>query len=425
MTSPLGIAVLGAGTVGSAVARELMEHRDRLATRAGGPLRLLCVAERDRRRLDGVDLPGIHVIADAGDAVGWPGVDVVVELLGGLEPAGTLIDAALGSGLGVVTANKAVIAHRGHELAGRVRHGSGGLAFEAAVGAAIPVLGMLRDSLGGDEVRGITAVINGTTNFVLDRLEAGADFAGAVAEAQRLGYAEADPAADLDGHDAAQKLCILAWFGLGARVSPEQVRRRGIRGLTSEDASAAAASDAAIRLVAAAARSDAGLSLSVQPTLVPRSHALGGVRGADNLVLVESDLAGTLLIGGRGAGAGAAASAVLSDLVAVARARREQRAVPLPGAAPVPIAGNEEAETSAWLRLRVERNPDAPAIVAQMLEDRGVRVERMGRSGSGAELTVETGAAPRAVLDRALETLDTVPVLEEVEQVLDRLEASR
>ena len=291
MATELGIALLGAGTVGATVARELEVHADRLAARSGGPLVLRRVAEREPCRARELAARGVTIDADAAAAVAAADVDIVVELLGGLEPAGTLLDTALQRGLGVVTANKAVIATAGHRLVAAVRPASGGLAFEAAVGAAIPVLAVLRDSLRGDEVRRITAVINGTTNHILGRLEAGDDFDRAVADAQERGYAEANPTSDLDGLDAAQKLCILAWFAMGAEVRPEQVERRGIRDIDRSDVAAAARLGSVIRLVARAERSEGGLALSVQPTLVPRSgHPLSDLEGADNAVVVESDL---------------------------------------------------------------------------------------------------------------------------------------
>ena len=425
MATPLGIALLGAGTVGAAVARELRDHADRLAERSGGPLVLRRIAERDPARAGGLQLQGVEVGDDAALAVASADVDIVVELLGGMEPAGSLLQAAMQRGQGAVTANKAVIATAGRRLAASVRPGSGGLAFEAAVGAAMPILAMLRDSLQGDEVASITAVINGTTNHILGRLEAGDGFEEAVVDAQARGFAEkVDPSADLDGHDAAQKLCILAWFAMGADVVPEQVQRRGIRRVDADAVRAARRLGSAVRLVATARRSAEGLSLTVQPTLVPSpGHPLGDLDGADNAVLVESDLAGRLLLRGRGAGGDAAASAVLSDIVAVARARREGRRVPLPPAAPVHVLDGEAAETAAWLRLRVGGSADAPEIVAQMLEDRGVPVDQMGPGGAKGELNVFTGPAPRAVIDRALETLETLPVVEAVAPPLDRLEA--
>src|ERR1039458_1544680 len=244
MATELGIAPLGPPTPGAPV-------RPR-------------VAEREPCRARELAARGVTIDADAAAAVAAADVDIVVELLGGLEPAGTLLDTALQRGLGVVTANKAVIATAGHRLVAAVRPASGGLAFEAAVGAAIPVLAVLRDSLRGDEVRRITAVINGTTNHILGRLEAGDDFDRAVADAQERGYAEANPTNDLDGHDAAQKLCILAWFAMGAEVRPEQVQRRGIRDIDPADVVAAARLGSVIRLVARAERSGAGLALSVQ-----------------------------------------------------------------------------------------------------------------------------------------------------------------
>ena len=403
MATELGVALLGAGTVGATVARELMVHADRLSARSGGPLVLRRVAERDPDRARELSAGGVTVEADAAAAVAAPDVDVVVELLGGLEPAGTLIATALARGLGVVTANKAVIATTGRRLVATVRPGSGGLAFEAAVGAAIPALAVLRDSLRGDEIKRVTAVINGTTNHILGRLEAGDDFDRAVADAQARGYAEANPSSDLDGHDAAQKLCILAWFAMGAEVHPEQVQRRGVRDIDPADVVAAARIGAVIRLVASAERSREGLTLSVQPTLVPRSgHALSDLEGADNAVVIDSDLAGRVVLRGRGAGAEAAASAVLSDIVAVARARRAGTEVPQPEATPAAVKDAEAAAAAFWLRLRVDGSPDAPAVVAEALTRGGVAVERIDPGGTGDELVVLTGPATRAALARGL-----------------------
>jgi len=422
MAAELGIAVLGAGTVGATVARELVVHADRLADRSGGRLVLRRVAERDPERSRGLAARGVTIDADAAAAVAAPDVDIVVELLGGLEPAGTLLGSALERGLGVVTANKAVIATSGHRLVAAVRTGSGGLAFEAAVGAAIPVLALLRDSLRGDGIHRVTAVINGTTNHILGRLEAGDDFDRAVADAQERGYAEANPTNDLDGHDAAQKLCILAWFAMGAEVRPDQVLRRGIRDIDPSDVMAAARLGSVIRLVARAERTEAGLALSVQPTLLPRSgHPLSDLEGADNAVVLESDLAGRLVLRGRGAGAEAAASAVLSDIVAVARARRAGREVPQAMAAPAPVLDGETAQTAAWLRVRVDGSPDAPDMVAGELARGGVVVEQITPMGTGDELAVLVSRTARATLARGLAALESAGLLAKVVQQLDRL----
>ena len=406
------------------MARELVAHAARLAARAGGPLVLRRLAERDPVRVRKLGVSGVTVSDDAAAVVSAPDVDIVVELLGGLEPAGTLLGAAIRQGRGVVTANKALIASSGHRLAAEVRPASGGLAFEAAVGAAIPVLAVLRDSLRGDEVRRITAVINGTTNHILGRLEAGGTFDDAVADAQDRGFAAADPSNDLDGHDAAQKLCILAWFAMGAEVMPEQVIRRGIRGIDAADVRAAGRLGSVIRLVARAERSEAGLSLSVQPTLVPRpGHPFGELKGADNAVLIESDLAGRLLLGGPGAGAEAAASAVLSDIVAVARARREGRNVPLPEATSAHVLGEEAENAAAWLRVPASDTLGPASAVTETLDRWGVRVERFAPGDREGELAALTAAAPRAALARAVRELNGGALPPSAIRTMDRLEA--
>jgi len=423
MATELGIALLGAGTVGAAVARELHLHADRLAQRSGGPLVLRRLAERDPARIRALRLEGVAIGGDAEAAVAAPDVDIVVELLGGLNPAGAALEIALRRGLGAVTANKAVIATSGRRLAALIRPGSGGLAFEASVGAAMPVLAMLRDSLRGDEIRSLTAVINGTTNHVLGRLEAGDALDDAVTDAQRRGFAEADPSSDLDGHDAAQKLCILAWFAMGAEVVPAQVLRRGIRDVTPGDVRAAGRLGCVIRLVARAERSAEGLDLSVQPALVPRSgHPLGEVEGADNAILVETDLAGRLLLRGRGAGADAAASAVLSDIVAVARARRDGREVGLPAATGIELIDPEAATTASWLRLRGEGELPPAGELARALEAVGATVERIVPGESTDDLAALIGAAPRASLSRAVRDLGRRDPPMTVVQTMDRLE---
>ena len=425
MSSSFGVALLGCGTVGTAVANALLDANEMLSLRAGATLQLRRVALRDMHRARGVDLSGVQVGDDPRAAALADDIDIVVELMGGLEPATEVIAAALDSGRTVVTANKAAMAAAGPALAARVQPQSGGLRFEAAVCGAIPVLATLSESLRGDRIGAVMGVVNGTTNFMLERMREGATYAAALAEAQRLGYAEADPTADVAGIDSAQKLALLSWFAFGRAASDEDVIRRGIDDLDDGDLVVARELGGAVRLVARAEHSTE-ISLSVQPAFVPGEHALAALPAAENAVLIESDHAGTLLLRGAGAGAEPTASAVLSDIVRAAQARADGRSEALPPADTVRILDAEGAEAAALLRIGVHDDPEAAQIVAQMLEDRGVEVEavseRIGKSGR--EVVVLTRRGTRASLQRALDTLETVPVVREVVSCLDRLEMS-
>jgi homoserine dehydrogenase len=427
MAAPLGIALLGCGTVGTAVANALLDPNDMLDSRAGGPLELRRVALRDVTRSRDVDLAGLHVSDDARATALADDIDIVVELMGGSDPAGEIIGAALDSGRAVVTANKAVMAASGPSLATRVQPSSGGLGFEAAVCAAIPILATLRDSLRGERITAITGVVNGTTNFMLERMRAGRTYAAALAEAQRLGYAEADPTADVAGVDASQKLALLAWFGFGAAATADSVTRRGIDSLRDDDLAVAQELGGTVRLVAHAEREPrwpGPWSMAVQPAFVPAEHPLAALAGPENAVIVHGDLAGDVLLRGAGAGAGPTASAVLSDLVRVAELRREGRSSALPEVTSHPAVDSDAAEAAALLRVAVHDDPEAAQIVAQMLEDRGLEVEAVSEriGGSGREVVVLTRRGTRGALGRAVDSLETIPVVREVLSTLDRLE---
>lgn len=425
MASPLGVALLGCGTVGAAVARALFERGDLLAERAGGRLELRRVVVRSPLVDRGNTIPRQLITTDVTSALASDDIDIVIELIGGLEPARGLLADALSSGRASVTANKAVIAAHGRELSQLVQPRSGGLAFEAAVAGSIPVLATLRDELRGDRVQRITAVVNGTTNVILEGMRAGSSYGAALRQAQQRGFAEADPSADVDGHDAASKLAILAWFGFNAAVTAGHVTRRGIAEVTSADVATASRLGGALRLVARAEPGETGLALSVQPTFVPHGHPLAELSAAENCLLIESDLAGTLLLRGAGAGGAATASAVLSDLVRVARARRAATTIDSPSAQMVTIADAEGPETAGMLRVGVDPgDPDATLLVAQMLEDRGVRVSGVADGVAPGELVVLTESCPRALLERAVDTLETLPAVTSVISLLDRLESA-
>ncbi len=323
----LNVAVLGCGSVGSQVVRLLTEQADDLAARVGAPVALVGVAVR---RIDApreVEVPEGLLTTDAAGLVARDDVDLVVEVIGGIEPARSLILAALESGASVVTANKALLAEDGPTLFEAADKAGRDLYYEAAVAGAIPILRPLRESLAGDRVTRVLGIVNGTTNFILDKMDTtGAGFEEALEEAQDLGYAEADPTADVEGFDAAAKAAILASLAFHTRVTAADVHREGITDVTAADIASAREMGSVVKLLAIAeladgARGDAGVSVRVHPAMIPRSHPLASVREAFNAVFVESEAAGQLMFYGPGAGGSPTASAVLGDLVTVARNR--------------------------------------------------------------------------------------------------------
>lgn len=317
MTEPVRIALLGGGTVGAAVARRLAERAERYAAYLGRPLELLGVVVRDTARpRDGVD-PAL-LTADAEALVDR--ADVVVEVMGGIETAGALIERALRRGVPVVTANKQLLARRGVELEALAAEHGTGLDYEAAVVAAVPVISVVREALAGDVVTGVRGVVNGSTNYVLDLVaNEGVAFADAVRQAGELGYLEADPTEDLEGLDAAAKIVILARLALGAPVALEDVDRTGISGLTDADFAAATQDGRVVKLVASARRGSDGVQVVVRPEALPADDPLAQVRGGVNVVVLDAESAGPLRLEGAGAGGDETASAVLADILRAAR----------------------------------------------------------------------------------------------------------
>ncbi|HSJ22033.1 MAG TPA: homoserine dehydrogenase, partial [Nocardioidaceae bacterium] len=323
---PLKLALLGCGSVGSQVVRLLREHADDLAARVGAPIELAGVAVRRLEAPREVDVPAELLTTDAQALVTRGDIDLVVEVIGGIEPARSLILAALDHGASVVTANKALIAEDGSTLFGAAEKAGRDLYYEAAVAGAIPILRPLRESLAGDKVRRVLGIVNGTTNFILDKMDSsGAGFSEALEEAQELGYAEADPTADVEGFDAAAKAAILASLAFHTRVTAADVYREGISEVTAADVASAREMDSVVKLLAICELSEGpdgpAVSARVHPAMIPRSHPLASVREAFNAVFVESDAAGQLMFYGPGAGGAPTASAVLGDLVTVARNR--------------------------------------------------------------------------------------------------------
>jgi homoserine dehydrogenase len=364
-STPLKVALLGCGTVGSMVARLLIEQADDLQARIGRPLELVGIAVR---RLE-LERPGIDrtlLTDDAMSLAGRADVDLVIELLGGIEPARSLILAAIAAGSSVVTANKALLAEDGGTIYAAAEAAGVDIYYEAAVAGAIPIIRPLRESLVGDEVTAVMGIVNGTTNFILDKMHTdGADFSDVLAEAQRLGYAETDPTADVEGYDAAAKAAILASLAFHSRVRLSDVSREGITGVTSADIAAAKEMGCVIKLLARCALSEDGtIALGVHPTMVPSSHPLAAIPGAYNAVFIESRHAGRLMFMGPGAGGSPTASAVLGDLVTAARNR--VRGTRGPGESTYSARGITPAgrvSSRYYVSMTVT---DAPGVLAQV-----------------------------------------------------------
>ncbi len=420
----VGIGLLGLGTVGSEVARRLIEEWELLGERAGATPVLRSVAVRDVARTRGVHLKNVRLVADPEAVVADPAVAIVVEVIGGTDPATALIESALRAGKTVVTANKAVIAASGPRLSALAAENGAHLYFEASVGAGLPIVALLRGSLLGDRISALDCVINGTTNVILTQMRtAGMSFESALADARRRGFAEADPSLDVDGWDAAHKLVILAWLALGAYVAPEAVDRVGIGDVAGDDVAALAQLGYRVRLLAHAERGAGGaVHLSVRPTAVGSGQLLHDVDDADNAVIISSDLAATVMLRGLGAGGASTASAVVSDVVTAVRERGASRARVAAARHDVTLLGDEDVEVAGYVRVRLSDEADARALVLQALEDRGLAVDA-AVDVAGSELIVLTGVAPRAVHDRALETLDTLTSVDQILGAVDRVEA--
>ncbi|GAA3611387.1 homoserine dehydrogenase [Marihabitans asiaticum] len=432
--SPIRVALLGGGTVGGAVARKLTSNADALAARVGRPLELVGIAVRraGRDRSDlGVD-PAL-VTTDAEDLVAR--ADIVVEVIGGFEPARSLILAAMEHGASVVTANKALLAEDGPTLyAAADAHGVD-LYYEASVAGAIPILRPIHESLAGDDVRSVLGIVNGTTNFVLDAMDStGAGYSETVERAQALGYAEADPTADLEGFDAAAKAAILASLAFHTRVSSADVYREGISEVSAGDIEAAREMDCVVKLLSICERVPGedgdGVSVRVHPAMIPRSHPLASVREAFNAVFVDAAAAGELMFYGQGAGGDPTASAVLGDIVAVARHRVAGGRGPGETAyADLPVLPMGDALTRYHVSLDVADEPGVLAKVAAVFAEQHVSIETVrqqiiedrddGRETRGrAQLIVVTHVAPDSALAATVDTLSALPEVAEVTSVM-------
>jgi homoserine dehydrogenase len=418
------IGILGCGVVGSQVATQLLRHQGELSTRSGAELVLTKIAVRDASRVrEGID-PSLFT-SDANSVVTNPEIDLVVELMGGIEPARELILLAIENGKSVITANKALLATHGADLYSAADARGVDLYYEAAVAGAIPILRPLRESLVGDHVTRIMGIVNGTTNYILTKMdEDGLAFDEALEGAQNLGYAEADPTADIEGFDAAAKAAILAGLAFHTRVTSADVYREGITGITATDVAVAQSMDHVIKLLAIAELTPNNeISVRVHPALIPRTHPLAAVRNAYNAVFVEAEAAGELMFYGRGAGGAPTASAVLGDVVAVARHLSSGALGPRESDyADRTIASIDEVKTQYLIRLDVADKPGVLAAVAQAFATENVSIQTVRQSGLGvdAELIVVTHGASEhalALTVKRLSQMDTVRTVESVIRV--------
>ncbi|HVX22984.1 MAG TPA: homoserine dehydrogenase [Acidimicrobiales bacterium] len=437
--TPVRVAVLGCGNVGAALAELLTTRVDQIAERTGVRFELAGVAVHDLGRPRPPFLPTDLLTDDPKELVERPGVDVVVELIGGIDPARTLVESALRAGRPVVTANKALLAAAGAELAELAAANRVDLLYEASVAGAIPVIRPLRESLAGERVVRVMGIVNGTTNYILTRMaEDGMDYADALAEAQSLGLAERDPTADVAGDDAAAKAAILAGLAFGSDVVGDDVHREGITGVRAVDVAYAARLGYVVKLLAVAelvpgdpvpggpvpgetvpgetVDGPPDVSVRVHPAMVPRSHPLASVRGAFNAVFVEGEAAGELMLYGRGAGGAPTASAVLGDLIDAARNLAQGAPAPAPRRGPTRVRPMDELRSAFYLNLEVADRPGVLAAVATVFGNHQVSIRTMEQEGLGGEArliflthTAREGDV-RATLDdlRQLEAVDRV-----------------
>jgi homoserine dehydrogenase len=417
------VALLGCGVVGTEVVRLLHEQADDLRARIGVPVELAGIAVR-RPNLNRGDLP-VDPALFTSDALGLlkrDDIDVVVEVVGGIEPARSWLVEALRAGKSVVTGNKALLAEDGAALHDAAAEGGADLYYEAAVAAAIPLLRPLRESLHGDRITRVTGIVNGTTNFILSNMDAsGASFHDALEEATALGYAEADPTADVEGFDAAAKAAILASLAFHTRVRAADVHREGITEVTAADIASAKAMGCTIKLLCIASCSDGAVSVRVHPAMIPRTHPLASVSDAFNAVFVEARAAGQLMFYGRGAGGAPSASAVVGDIVAVARNRISGVRAPSESTyANLRIRPMGEVITRYHVSLDVADKAGVLAAVAGVFADHDVSIQTVRQEGRAAEATlvVVTHAATDAALQATVDDLRQLDVVREVTSMM-------
>jgi homoserine dehydrogenase len=422
---PIRVALLGCGTVGTEVVRLLTDQAEDLTQRIGAPVELAGIAVRRPNKHR--EVPEHLLTTDAAALVASDDVDVIVEVIGGIEPTRGLLLDALKAGKSVVTANKALLAEYGPDLFEAADSSGADLYFEAAVAGAIPLLRPLRESLAGDRITRVMGIVNGTTNFILSAMDAtGAGYGETLEEASRLGYAEADPTADVDGFDAASKAAILASLAFHTRVTAADVYREGIRAVSAADIAAAKGLGRTVKLLAICERvvSPSGqesVAVRVHPAMIPRTHPLASVNGAFNAVFVEADAAGEMMFYGQGAGGAPTASAVLGDLVAVARNKVASGRGPRESAyAALPVQPMGNTPTRYHISLDVADKPGVLSQVAAVFAEHHVSIAAVRQEGrvEDASLVIVTHAATDAALRSTVDKIGGLPVVREVVSVM-------
>jgi homoserine dehydrogenase len=419
MTSALRIGLAGLGTVGAGTLALLRDNAEAIARRAGRPLDVIAVSARDRHRVRGASLDGIAWHDDAVAMAALADIDVVVELIGGSDGiARRVADTAIERGKHLVTANKALLAHHGTALAQKAEAREVSLGFEAAVAGGIPILKVLREGLAANQIRRIYGILNGTCNYILTQMQQERrDFAEVLADAQRLGYAEADPSFDIDGIDTAHKLALLTAVAFGATVDLDGVHVEGIRHVSTQDIEFAAQLGYTIKLLGVARPTEHGLEQRVHPCMVPRAAPIAHVEGVFNAVVVEGDAVGRLMLEGRGAGAAPTASAVVADLIDIAAGRGAPGfGVPAHALEPAQTAAMARHRGAYYLRLMVEDRPGVIADVAAALRDYEVSMEQMlqrGRAAAGeaVPVVITTHETEEAAMLRAVARIAALPTV--------------
>ena len=419
MAEPLKIGLAGLGTVGTAVVDLLERGRDKLIARCGRPIEVVAVGARSRSKKRAIDLKKFRWIADPAALAADPAIDVFVEVIGGAgDPARRAVETALAAGKPVVTANKALLARHGHRLAVLAERHQVALNFEASVAGGIPIVKTLRESLNGDAVTRIYGILNGTCNYILSRMERDRlAFADCLREAQRLGYAEADPSFDVEGHDTAQKLAILASLSFGTKIDEAAVFVEGISSITLADLDAAAELGYRVNLLGVAVRTEAGIEQRVHPTMVPKESAIAQVLGVTNAVTVDADGLAPITLVGPGAGGMATASAVVSDLADIARGvRTPPFGRPVARMSPIRKAPMQRHEGGYYIRLLARDRPGSAAAIARRLAQQQISIESIvqrqtaktqstaapGRSGEPVPVILVTYATTEDAVRKAL-----------------------